>query len=251
MHSNVHPETIADDIIKKTQIAPPFNFDYFLEYYTELRIIKDTIKGTGYLVELGPHKFDIIVDRKSSKERQRFTIAHELAHWVLMKLQKKWEDMPLEKITTPYDVERWCDKFASNLLMPKEWMNKLIQANEEVGHPNIVFFGPQKFQVSKTSFYLRLNELYGAIIVERIAKKNEYELLFYPKRYASKESKDIINKLGEKTLGKEKWYSSKGGISSGPHYCTVDKKRRKIVFVLRGLADTSNAVTSKLTKFID
>ena len=52
--------------------------------------------------------------------RQRFTVAHELGHYLLA-VQC---EVPLSKQVNDHGVERFCDRFAEALLMPRDWLRR-------------------------------------------------------------------------------------------------------------------------------
>ena len=76
-------------------------------------------------------KFEILVNSKDSKVRQRFTIAHELGHFFLHKDILEAEDIHIDILyrteKTPEEVEREkeVDYFAGALLMNRTLLKKL------------------------------------------------------------------------------------------------------------------------------
>lgn len=76
-------------------------------------------------------KFEILVNSKDSKVRQRFTIAHELGHFFLHKDILESEDIHIDILyrteKTPEEVEREkeVDYFAGALLMNRTLLKKL------------------------------------------------------------------------------------------------------------------------------
>lgn len=100
----------------------------------------------------------IIVNKYHSPSRQRFTIAHELGHWILhqKELQQDRDIVILyrksiEGETDPLEQEANC--FAANLLVPVPFLNKLSdQSNKNLA--NI-------FQVSETVIAYRRNLING------------------------------------------------------------------------------------------
>ena len=77
-----------------------------------------------------PSEWGIFYNDKARPERQRFTVAHELGHFVLHReIQAKF-NCDKENVYTGADtlkqIEREADEFASNLLMPGDLLRKRI-----------------------------------------------------------------------------------------------------------------------------
>ncbi|MBI5000373.1 MAG: ImmA/IrrE family metallo-endopeptidase [Euryarchaeota archaeon] len=247
----INPQYIANDIINKTQPqGPPFDFEKCLRYFKHLCIVQETLEGTGYLLDIGNDDAKIIVNRKSTIERQRFTAAHELGHWILKrKTQNREANLPNKTSQSSNNIERWCEKFAVSLLMPTHWIEMFLDGTKGVGDPTVLFFGPKHFLVSKEAFYLRLNDLYNVVVIERTAIGTRLHMQFYPKRFASEEAEHIIDAIGKRIFKEQLWLGAKGGFSCGPIQYHINKENVKIVLLLRGSADTASGVNSKLSRF--
>ena len=68
---------------------------------------------SGALVEDGS-ELVVLVKPTDSWQRQKFTIAHEIGHLVGRVFQ----------LRLPPNEERWCDAFASELLLPGQWIER-------------------------------------------------------------------------------------------------------------------------------
>lgn len=122
-------------------------FDGFCEYVDNLAFI--ILSSKGY-------------------ERNRFTLAHELAHLIL-KFEEKLNDK---------EIEHYCDYFASCLLMPKvamkkelEFRNNSITRNVSI---NEIILIAKEYKVSLNAVIMRLNDL-G--IIDDYKKRNLFILL--------------------------------------------------------------------------
>lgn len=77
-----------------------------------------------------PDEWGIFYNAKARPERQRFTLAHELGHFVLHRDSHASFNCDKESIYTGADtlkqIEREADEFASNLLMPGDLLRKRI-----------------------------------------------------------------------------------------------------------------------------
>lgn len=121
-------------------------FDGFCEYVDNLAFI--ILSSKGY-------------------ERNRFTLAHELAHLIL-KFEEKNDK----------EIEHYCDYFASCLLMPKvamkkelEFRNNSITRNVSI---NEIILIAKEYKVSLNAVIMRLNDL-G--IIDDYKKRNLFILL--------------------------------------------------------------------------
>jgi Zn-dependent peptidase ImmA (M78 family) len=90
----------------------------------ELKLYEEDLSTDGYLVE-SPEGKGIIFYRGPkylAGYRWRFTVAHEIAHWVLEKMtnENNSHQAVLEKI------EDWCNNFAGKLLIPDQWLNPAV-----------------------------------------------------------------------------------------------------------------------------
>lgn len=77
-----------------------------------------------------PNEWGIFYNAKARPERQRFTLAHELGHFVLHRDSHASFNCDKESIYTGADtlklIEREADEFASNLLMPGDLLRQRI-----------------------------------------------------------------------------------------------------------------------------
>ncbi|WP_276775428.1 ImmA/IrrE family metallo-endopeptidase [Porphyromonas endodontalis] len=76
-------------------------------------------------------KWVISVNKDHSKNRQRFTLAHELAHYVLHKSNREsFTDTVFFRGTSVNNIEYAANEFAARLLMPEDKMRQVIQSGE-------------------------------------------------------------------------------------------------------------------------
>lgn len=94
--------------------------------YTYLR------EGVSGMVRARPDEIPTIyVDRDENPARQRFTIAHELGHFVERSNQGKADFAFIDERGTKYDLhEFYADEFAGNLLMPRSEIQRLRARGE-------------------------------------------------------------------------------------------------------------------------
>jgi len=113
-------------------ISPPIDiFDIANSYgfqINELDFGEEYNKVAGFIT---PKKRVIYINKNDSENRKKFSIAHELGHWLLHK--KELETMPekyaiLLRIplgqTENDPIEKEANCFAANLLVPKDMLDK-------------------------------------------------------------------------------------------------------------------------------
>ena len=100
--------------LKGSEIGPPIQVELIVENLFNLKIRKANIPE-GCSGKLHLRENTILVSNRDSKERQRFTIAHELGHFCLHK-QKPDKKCCTDKSTR---IETEANVFAAETLMPK------------------------------------------------------------------------------------------------------------------------------------
>jgi len=139
-------------IVKKTGIAePPVPIEKIAELFS-IKVIpyssfSDNISGTiveqkGFIV--------IGVNSNHAKVRQRFTIAHELGHFFAG--HDLAEQIIDDVFDRPTDKEREANKYAAELLMPKDFLKQDIGKKMDI--PKLA----KKYNVSEQAMSIRLLE---------------------------------------------------------------------------------------------
>jgi Zn-dependent peptidase ImmA (M78 family) len=112
---------------------------------------------SGMLVKRKGSDPEILLNRDDSRNRRRFTVAHELGHYVRRSEQPdeyEYVDYRDERSSTGTDdEERFANGFAANLLMPREAVESLV----EEGTPD--FLLAKRFGVSREAIQHRLDNL--------------------------------------------------------------------------------------------
>lgn len=70
-------------------------------------------------LETDATRTEILVSTSANGSRQRFTIAHEIAHLLLTQPGQAAVE---RRLSTDNEVERFCDEFAAALLLPRDWV---------------------------------------------------------------------------------------------------------------------------------
>lgn len=137
--SHDHKIRAADLLRKSGAYTLPIDLNAVAKYL-KIRILyedlEDNISGL-LVVKNGKHA--IGVNKNHHPNRQRFTIAHEIGHFVLhhkdgrrrkndIHVDKKWAYFRAKDHGQQVDVEETqANKFAAELLMPQELVKKLIK----------------------------------------------------------------------------------------------------------------------------
>jgi Zn-dependent peptidase ImmA (M78 family) len=109
------------------------------------------LDGPGYLVEREEDVGVIFVNQNDVLSHgARFTIAHELGHWVSSRLARR--DVRRTQPSTERDLETWCDDFAAELLMPQPEVRRFLAEDCKNSLPMALADGPPHFQVSSEAF---------------------------------------------------------------------------------------------------
>jgi Zn-dependent peptidase ImmA (M78 family) len=132
-----------------------------------ISVFGDDLEGESSYIEYKKDtgKYEIYVNMNHTKQRQRFSVAHELGHFVF----HKDELLKYGKISRQYvnslnpEEEKKADDFAANLLMPKEmveeYINKKYNVNGNFIDENTVYDISKFFNVSKVFTVVRLRNL--------------------------------------------------------------------------------------------
>ncbi|PRH09170.1 hypothetical protein C6T60_05935 [Burkholderia multivorans] len=150
------PEAIDLDVVRQMlpgtpygtgvrEIRPPVPFD------------DDAFEGMLARNPDDQEVWGIAYNGKTRPERQRFTIAHELGHFILHRGQKQSFHCDKQSvhtgIATLRDIERDADDFASNLLMPGDLLRDWI-SNQRIDL-HVLSAIAKRFQVSFEALCIR------------------------------------------------------------------------------------------------
>lgn len=182
-------EQIANQLLKRAnQTSPSVNLACLTSLWDDLSLGFDDIKHDGYFINLGGFGKEIIIRSNSLPTRQRFTIAHEIGHLILEEHDIKFDKQVLFERSSKYDVvERWCDTFAANLLMPKDWIIDDLRKSKIDGIFENILRMPELYDVSVSAFRKRISEITPVSIFElKQSKKSLFVERFIKSSYESK-----------------------------------------------------------------
>lgn len=129
-----YPErNLAARLVAIKNLSPPLDIFSLAKQYAKVEALDMPFDIDGISLNLKvpgkqPH---IIINSESTHRRMRFTLAHELGHVVI-----PWHTGSIIDKTTPpnedkfdeyWHIEAEANRFASELLMPSEWVKKVIQ----------------------------------------------------------------------------------------------------------------------------
>lgn len=149
------PIRAADELLQQASvIAPPVDVEQLARGCGALVATKDMSDGLSGLVFRYEDGAVIAVNSRHSANRQRFSIAHELGHYLLEHHERFHIDVG-DSDVPGYDwqVERAANEFAAELLMPHEFVRNRFDQNPAV------FSLAQDFKVSELAMGYRLVNL--------------------------------------------------------------------------------------------
>jgi IrrE N-terminal-like domain len=147
------PEILANQILEVTgQQRAPTDVRAIVSKWPHLSVVETELDGDGLFVDLGVVGGEILVKKSKHETRKRFTLAHELGHFLVRHhIREKSERR---------EVENWCNKFAAELLLPKLLVSQHLKSGGLSHLTERLHHGPTVFQVSEKAFYLRVTRLF-------------------------------------------------------------------------------------------
>lgn len=131
---------MARRILQNHSLSIPFDLDALVAQYAEVIYKTIPLEGVdGICLNLKkPGKFPkVIVNESSPRTRQKFTLAHELGHIIIpWHLGTIVDEIDISNRNTATgkqyrDFEKEANRFASELLMPLDWILSLFHKNHD------------------------------------------------------------------------------------------------------------------------
>lgn len=126
-----------------------------------VKVLRSTLpRGTSGQIGYEGDEFVIRINRHESKHRQRFTLAHEIAHYLLHKenIVKAggWSENVLLRSGQPEQIEYEANRLASDLVMPSDQLE--LATSEYVGPmtSEVIEDLARKFGVSTAAMEIKL-----------------------------------------------------------------------------------------------
>lgn len=175
------PASIANKFLQEASLwKPPVDPRRICALWPTLSVVTESLDKSGYLLDLGYLGGEIIIRAEDPFGRQNFTIAHELAHWILDREEK----VDTKKVPRA-ELEQWCDAFAKALLLPGNWIRDYLRAGSVKELWYRVRKGHRHFNVSREAFRRRTGEISNTSILEVDRNNGTVE---FSKQYLSRKS---------------------------------------------------------------
>ena len=195
------PEQISHRLLARVEInEPPVQLPRVLSIWKNLTVVEEDLDGSGYLLPLGRLGAEIIVNKNDPEERKRFTIAHELGHWVLGVIcEKKLGEFKQPPTVPKVALEKWCDRFATNLLMPAPLVGRWLPARDQPQLIDAIFRASRTFGVSEKAFFIRVWELLRiqVALLKSDPARGSSTSLVVDRNYADEKTKEPLLRLLE------------------------------------------------------
>ena len=175
MASLPNAEEICIELIREAQCSPPpTDLGAISSLWSGLKVSEADLDREGYLVFLGVQGAELMIRRADPPNRKRFTLAHELGHWVLsntrdgrFSLENHVPVLHSTHASRQSPEEKWCNDFAARLLMPTSEIRRYVRVNVK-DVPRRLATGHVTFRVSEQAFLSRIADSLGWLIVELI-----------------------------------------------------------------------------------
>lgn len=126
-----------------------------------IKVLLSTLpRGTSGQIGQEDGSFVIRINRHEAKHRQRFTLAHEIAHYLLHRnrivAEGGWSENVLLRSGQPANVEYEANRLASDLVIPSA---QLAEATKEYSGPmttEVIEDLARRFGVSTTAMEIKL-----------------------------------------------------------------------------------------------
>lgn len=115
-------------------VDPAIDIEEIINASEELELVrKDLGINDAYIRRIGQNKFEIAVNSRHHPNRQKFSMAHEYAHYLLHR--SRINDLGdgeriLHRNSIKNSIEYQANKFAAELLMPKHLVKKAFEQNK-------------------------------------------------------------------------------------------------------------------------
>ncbi len=171
-----NPELVAERTLECADAAHeyPVDLQKVLSLWPGLQVTCTDITNSGYLMALSKENGQIVLRQQDRLVRRRFSLAHELGHWVTGDNHGTSHDVTIGGIPT----EIWCDRFANRLLTPKFAVDKYFGDTQEM-HTIAMLIArfAFEFQVSRDTTFIRLRQ-HNNLSILLFADRNRFVRVF-------------------------------------------------------------------------
>ena len=153
-----NPDRAASELlVRSEQVRAPTDLERIFALWPNLRVTETELDGEGVFLDGGPGGGIIFIREDIGELRKRFTAAHELGHFVVLEELRR-SDADRSWLTGQL-LERWCDKFAAGLLLPKDWVLGYLRGLRLHELSEGILRAPSIFKVSNKAFRYRVREV--------------------------------------------------------------------------------------------
>jgi hypothetical protein len=125
--------------------------------------VKAATLAPGISGEIRPDEdgFVIRINRHDPAKRQRFSVAHELAHFLLHadQIGTGISDDVLYRSSLSDRREAQANRLAADILMPDGLVRQQVEAAHEKGVGDLILFLAEEFAVSEAAMRIKLDQL--------------------------------------------------------------------------------------------
>lgn len=117
--------------------------------------------GISGEIRPGANGFVIRINRHDPAKRQRFSVAHELAHFLLHadQIGTGISDDVLYRSSLSDRREAQANRLAADILMPDDLVRQQVEAAHEKGVGDLVLFLAEEFAVSEAAIRIKLDQI--------------------------------------------------------------------------------------------
>jgi Zn-dependent peptidase ImmA (M78 family) len=167
-----------DELLKKLGITEPHEIDLGAIAYDNNAIVKiRDLSGCEARIVGKGNKCVISINSNSNTQRQRFSIAHELGHWMLHRGENficRSEDIDNPQGSSK-PKERQADNYAANLILPQFIISKHIKKFSKLDFETIRHIA-QEFSTSLTATSIRIIEgnYFPALVIYHTQERRKW-----------------------------------------------------------------------------
>lgn len=151
-HKEIVADFIAEEPVKLAGLAGALGLEVFKSP------LKPDVSGLIEPSDSAPSGFRIRINRHEMAERQRFTLAHEIAHYLLHrdKIGGGVVDNIMYRSNLSSTLEVEANKLAADLIMPRALINKRLAELHNLDTDDKITALAERFRVSQAAMRIRL-----------------------------------------------------------------------------------------------
>lgn len=162
IYSNSTIETLAETVLAHTGFSNICGIDIIqLANVLGLNVYSKGLEGSSGYIKYEDKNYNIYVNEFDSRNRRRFTIAHELGHFLLHRslIEQEGSTVLYRTSMTNRDIiEIQANRCAAALLMPKDLVKQAFNEANGASFEKLIILA-NKFNVSVDAMYTRLSIL--------------------------------------------------------------------------------------------